>query len=194
MNSKSIEKACIKYNNKLYTGFDHGECFKKLTEDNTIINKIEEGFVDNNGNFVDRKQAMIIAKEAGQLRFDLNKQTLISEDLYLDWLNKQKQQIIKMMYQLEEKDKEIRNLKEQFDIFTLKNAFKYQNCIKKSEMQFAIDYAVEQLEKVKEEFTSEVWDMYDTPDLLEQICEFRNKQIQYIDQQINQLKGINKNE
>lgn len=52
--------------------------------------------------------------------------------------------------------------------------------------------AIEELKKVKEEFTKEVWDMYDTPDLLEQICEFRNKQIQYIDKQIKELKGENK--
>ena len=49
--------------------------------------------------------------------------------------------------------------------------------------------AIDELEKVKKEFTSEVWDMYDTPDLLEQICEFRNAQIKYIDQQINNLRS-----
>ena len=100
--SKSIEKACVRYNNKLYTGFDHGECFKKLTEDNIAIicTEIEQGFIDSDGNFVNRKQAMIIAKEAGQLRFEPNKETLISEDLYWDWLNKQDQQIIKLEQQL----------------------------------------------------------------------------------------------
>lgn len=100
--SKSIEKACIKYNNKLYTGFDHGECFKKLDKDNTIIvfSKIEEGFIDNEWNFIDRKQAMIIARENKQLRYEPNKETLISEDLHLDWLNKQKQQIMELEEQL----------------------------------------------------------------------------------------------
>ena len=95
---KSIVKACVRYNNRLYTGFDHGECFKKLNEDNTIPvhSDIEQGFVDSDGNFVDRKQAMIIAKESGQLRYEPNKETLISEDLHLDWLNKQAQRIAEL--------------------------------------------------------------------------------------------------
>ena len=99
---KSIVKACVRYNNRLYTGFDHGECFKKLNEDNTIIvhSEIEQGFVDSDGNFVDRKQAMVIAKESGQLRYEPNKKTLISEDLHLDWLNKQDQRIAELEEQL----------------------------------------------------------------------------------------------
>ena len=100
--SKSIVKACVRYNDRLYTGFDHGECFKKLNEDNTTLvhSDIEQGFVDSDGNFVDRKQAMIIAKESGQLRYEPNKETLISEDLHLDWLNKQAQRIAELEEQL----------------------------------------------------------------------------------------------
>ena len=95
---KSIVKACVRYNDILYTGFDHGECFKKLNEDNTILvhSEIEQGFVDSDGNFIDRKQAMIIARESGQLRYEPNKKTLISEDLHLDWLNKQAQRIAEL--------------------------------------------------------------------------------------------------
>lgn len=100
--SKSIVKACVRYNDRLYTGFDHGECFKKLNEDNTILvhSEIEQGFVDDDGNFVDRKQAMLIAKEAGQLRYEPSKKTLISEDLHLDWLNQQDQRISELEEQL----------------------------------------------------------------------------------------------
>ena len=95
---KSIVKACVRYNDRLYTGFDHGECFRKLNEDNTtpVHSKIEQGFVDSDGNFVDRKQAMIIAKESGQLAYKTDKKTLISEDLHLDWLNKQAQRIAEL--------------------------------------------------------------------------------------------------
>ena len=95
---KSIVKACVRYNDILYTGFDHGECFKKLNEDNTILvhSEIEQGFVDSDGNFIDRKQAMIIAKENGQLAYETDKKTLISEDLHLDWLNKQAQRIAEL--------------------------------------------------------------------------------------------------
>ena len=98
----SIVKACVRYNDRLYTGFDHGECFKKLNEDNTMLvhSDIEQGFVDSDGNFVDRKQAMIIARESGQLRYEPNKKTLISEDLHLDWLNKQAQRIAELEEQL----------------------------------------------------------------------------------------------
>lgn len=89
--SREITKAAIKYNDKIYTGFNHGECFKKLNDDNMIIvhNRIEQGFLDNHGDFVNRKQAMIIAKEVKQLECETNKKTLISEDLYLYWLRKQ---------------------------------------------------------------------------------------------------------
>ncbi len=101
--SKSIVKACVKYNDRLYTGFDHGECFRKLNEDNTIIvhSEIEQGFVDNDGNFVDRKQAMIIAKESGQLTYETDKKTLISEDLHLNWLNDQQERIAELEEQID---------------------------------------------------------------------------------------------
>lgn len=107
--SKSIVKACVRYNDRLYTGFDHGECFKKLNEDNIIEqstftkivhSEIEQGFVDNYGNFVDRKEAMIIAKESGQLTYETDKQTLISEDLHLNWLNNQTERIAELEAQL----------------------------------------------------------------------------------------------
>lgn len=99
---REIVKACVKYQDRLYTGFEHGECFNKLNEENIIIvfNKIEQGFIDSDGNFVDRKQAMVIAKEAGQLSCETDKQTLISEDLHLDWLKKQNQYIQKIELQL----------------------------------------------------------------------------------------------
>lgn len=104
---KSIVKACVRYNDRLYTGFDHGECFKKLNEDNTILihSDIEQEFVDSDGNFVDRKQVMIIAKESGQLTYETDKKTLISEDLHLDWLNKQSQRIAELEEQLKKKPK-----------------------------------------------------------------------------------------
>ena len=100
---KTIIKAAVKYVDKIYTGFDHGECFKKLNEDNMIIvhNRIEQGFVDNDGVFVDRKQAMVISKEAGQLSYETNKKTLISEDLHLNWLNNQSRTIDDMRKALE---------------------------------------------------------------------------------------------
>lgn len=57
--------------------------------------------------------------------------------------------------------------------------------------QDKISFTIEWLNKVKEEFINEKWDLYDTPDLLEQVRELRNNQIKFIDNQIKQLGGIN---
>lgn len=94
--NKEIVKAAIKVNGNIYTGFDHGECFKQILHLTVNPKTLVEGFIDNEGSFVDRKQAMVIAKEAGQLRYETNKETLISEDLHLDWLNKQARLIEKL--------------------------------------------------------------------------------------------------
>lgn len=90
---REIVRAAIKVGDKRYIGFDHGECFKQIDEHTVATETLVEGFIDNDGIFVDRKQAMVIAKEAGQLRYETNKETLISEDLHIDWLNKQAKQI-----------------------------------------------------------------------------------------------------
>lgn len=83
--TNKITKAAIRLSDKIYVGFDHGECFKQLPS-GVNANEIEQGFIDINGDFLDRKQAMLIAKEAGQISYDTDKQTLISEDLHLYWL------------------------------------------------------------------------------------------------------------
>lgn len=93
---KEIVRAAIKVNDRLYIGFDHGECFKQIDEHTVNTGTLVEGFIDSDYNFVDRKQAMVTAKEAGQLRYETNKETLISEDLHLDWLNKQAKQIAEL--------------------------------------------------------------------------------------------------
>lgn len=42
----------------------------------------EQGFVTNKGRFVDRQEAMLIARESGQIISDTSSDTLYSEDLY----------------------------------------------------------------------------------------------------------------
>jgi len=42
----------------------------------------EQGFVTNKGRFVDRQEAMVIARAAGQVISDITSDTLYSEDLY----------------------------------------------------------------------------------------------------------------
>lgn len=114
---KEIVKACIKYKNHLFTGFDHGECFENLLKEEQPkdMTELEQGFIDNELNFVDRKNAMEIANNAGQLKFNPVKETLISEDLHLDWLNRQAKQIADLEAKLDEKTRVAEGYSELFD-------------------------------------------------------------------------------
>ena len=93
---KKIVAAAIKYNDKIYTGFDHGQAMKPLIELTLIPKNITEGFITNTGEFVDRKKAMIIAKQAKQLTYETNKKTLISEDLHLNWFENYRNRIVEL--------------------------------------------------------------------------------------------------
>lgn len=88
-----IKKAAIRIRNKIFTGFDHGECFNQIPQE--LRNQsIEQGFVTDSNEFVDRKEAMIIARQANQIAYDDGeKKTLISEDLHLNWLNKMNKEL-----------------------------------------------------------------------------------------------------
>lgn len=104
--STTIVKAAIKVNDEIFTGFDHGECFKFARDKFPIPTQdLKQGFIDSNGNFVDRKQAMVIARESGQLTYETDKHTLISEDLHLNWLNQQAERIAELEEQLKKKPK-----------------------------------------------------------------------------------------
>lgn len=99
--TEKIKLACIKYNDKLYTGFNHGECFNKMKEDGLEGYGNEgQGFITDTGRFVDRKEAYFIAKEAGQIAYGLGQKHLISEDVHLSWLNEQAEQIRSLEEQL----------------------------------------------------------------------------------------------
>ena len=93
---RTIVKAAIKYKDKIYTGFDHGECFIQMPSGHKGSEDVEQGFITDDGRFVDRKEAMKIARNAGQLIYDLGKETLISEDLHLYWLNQQEKRIVEL--------------------------------------------------------------------------------------------------
>ena len=114
---REIVKACVKCNNKLFTGFDHGECFERIEEDKSIVDarKTEQGFIDNEGNFIDRIEAMVIAEKAGQLRYKLGKKHLISEDLHLNWLNKQAKQLAYLEAKLAEKEKALNTISSKYE-------------------------------------------------------------------------------
>lgn len=112
-----IIKAAIKFNNKIYIGFDHGECFKQMQkQDVKGYDNSGQGFITDNGTFVDRKQACEIARDAGQIAYDTNHQTLISEDLHLYWLNEQEKRIFELQTILNETENYIKSLQEYCEI------------------------------------------------------------------------------
>ncbi len=88
-----IKRAAIRVGNTIFTGFDHGECFNQIPQELHNQN-VEQGFVTDSNEFVDRKEAMIIARQANQITYDDGeKKTLISEDLHLNWLNEMNKEL-----------------------------------------------------------------------------------------------------
>lgn len=194
---KEIVKACIKYKNKLFTGFDHGECFDRLLKEEQPkdMTELEQGFIDNELNFVDRKSAMEIASIAGQLKFKPVKEILISEDLHLAWLNRQAKQIADIEAKLAEAQKTIEiqrmasnalmeeNLEYRWDI--TESAYEYaKNIAKGWESQYQEE--IDQLKQQLAEKDSEVQSWKDGTmvvklgKLEEQLAEERKKVVQEI--------------
>lgn len=98
-------------------------------------------------------------------------------DTVCSLLNKQNKHI----KELEEENKELKDFTE--------NTANLIDKLTEDSVFASTQLAISELEKFKEKFTSEKWDLYDTPDLLEQVCELRNNQIKYIDDQIKELGG-----
>lgn len=89
-----IIRAAIRYKDKIFTGFDHGECFKKIEKENiTDTENLEQGFITDKNEFVDRNTALDIAYKAGQITYEKWNHCLISEDLHLYWLNEQNKEL-----------------------------------------------------------------------------------------------------
>ena len=67
-------------------GLRHGDIFKQLKSLGFAPRKgyteIEQGFVDDNNNFLNREDALIHAKECGQITVSKSDRELLSEDLY----------------------------------------------------------------------------------------------------------------
>ncbi len=66
---KTIVKAAIKIDGKVYEGYRHGNIMQSFWEDNpgVRIEAKDQGFLTNDGEFVDRVTAAKIAFEAGQI-------------------------------------------------------------------------------------------------------------------------------
>lgn len=60
-----IKCAALRHNGKIYIGKCHGDCFSQ--EPIGVLRKAEQGFVTDEGNFVDRVEGLRIAEEAGQI-------------------------------------------------------------------------------------------------------------------------------
>lgn len=79
-----IVKSAIRKDGKIYTGFRHSDIFK-----NTLplgcLSDGEQGFITDKGEFVNRAEAYIIAKECNQIIRDLNTNDglLYSEHLWV---------------------------------------------------------------------------------------------------------------
>lgn len=98
-----ITRAAIRYKDKIFTGFDHGECFKQTEKENiTDTENLEQGFITDENEFVDRNTALDIAYKAGQITYDKWNHCLISEDLHLYWLNEQDKELSKYKKQISE--------------------------------------------------------------------------------------------
>ena len=75
---------------KIYYGHRHNHCITAMTDNlswymnRQEISKLKtiQGFITSNNRFVDRKEAMIIAKENNQIISNSNSDKLYSEDLY----------------------------------------------------------------------------------------------------------------
>ncbi|AYP28447.1 hypothetical protein HWB92_gp189 [Serratia phage vB_SmaA_3M] len=87
-----IVAAACKYGDVIITGarhYDrvmHGQ-LKAFSEDSELRmmsrGEVIQGFIDNQGNFHNREEALVIAREAGQIRFKHPPEhELFSEDLY----------------------------------------------------------------------------------------------------------------
>ena len=175
------------YIQKIHSHYDEvknkGTCGLCEKLDNELINQLKQQLAE--------KDAEIEKVEKTYMK---------QKDYYVKEFN---EVIDELKQQLAEKDRQIEQLKKFddlnktfFDLF--RTAFKEPNKVddlfntlktmQEKQDQDKISFALEQLEKVKEEFISEAWDLYDTSDLLEQVCELRNEQIKFIDNQMEELK------
>ena len=62
---EKIKSAAIRSKGKIYEGYSHADIYAN----NDFLEHDEEGFITQSGKFIDRVEAMKVAKEAGQIRF-----------------------------------------------------------------------------------------------------------------------------
>lgn len=80
--------AALKVNNRIICGFGHYDPIMRqqilASEGNNFWHTAEQGFIDNQGNFLNRKEAYQIAKRNNQIKYRgiYRGDELFSEDLY----------------------------------------------------------------------------------------------------------------
>jgi len=85
--SKIISSAC-KLNDKIWTGFRHSDCFAKMRLDGMTLEdkkNIIQGFMDEDGNFLTRREAFERAVLCGQVKDEgeaPENRILVSEDVW----------------------------------------------------------------------------------------------------------------
>lgn len=78
---RKIKEAAVVHRCQVFTGKRHSDAIRKAVESTGIKPVIgAQGFVTEDGEFVDRKSAAVIAFKAGQIAEP--KKKLYSEDLY----------------------------------------------------------------------------------------------------------------
>jgi hypothetical protein len=81
---KKLVQAAVKRNDMIVTGKRHCDCIKdavRIYDWDIPIHSHEQGFVDEDGNYYNRKEALEVAISNGQVPKNF-KQVLSSEDLW----------------------------------------------------------------------------------------------------------------
>lgn len=80
-----LQCSANKVNNVLYIGKRHFNCFASMAESGVSKIGAIQGFIDTNGIFYDRYQALEVAKKFSQIIVKHNPQDqLMSEDIWVD--------------------------------------------------------------------------------------------------------------
>jgi len=78
-----IKEAAIFKDGIIWTGRRHSDCISKMIQSGEVSKKGIQGFITDDGRFVDRQQAFEIALACGQIpNCDYNVRILFSDHLY----------------------------------------------------------------------------------------------------------------
>ena len=70
---------------KVIRGYDHAGCYDEAFRLGVLAGNSKEGFIDGSGEFVDRRDALVIALKAGQLKEELEEGTVVLMSFMLNY-------------------------------------------------------------------------------------------------------------